>query len=104
MRIADVQPPAAPSLPPPRGIDCALNREDASPGLYALFRLRGVAWGTARPANKEKRMKVRRLVPLALAAYAGWKRMSPQRRASLKNKITGITRKAKPPQSDLVSG
>jgi hypothetical protein len=26
---------------------------------------------------KEKPMKLRRLVPLALAAYAGWKRMSP---------------------------
>ena len=48
-------------------------------------------------------MKVRRLIPLALAAYAGWKRMSPQHRASLKNRITGFTRKAKPPRSDLAS-
>ena len=39
-------------------------------------------------------MKVRRLIPLALAAYAGWKRMSPQHRASLKNRITGFTRKS----------
>ena len=32
-------------------------------------------------------MKVRRLIPLALAAYAAWKRMSPQHKAALKNKI-----------------
>jgi hypothetical protein len=48
-------------------------------------------------------MKFRRLIPLALAAYAGWKRMSPQQRASLKNKITGFTRTAKPPRGDLAS-
>jgi len=34
-------------------------------------------------------MKLRRIVPLALAAYAGWKKLSPQRKASLKRKITG---------------
>ena len=45
-------------------------------------------------------MKVRRLIPLALAAYAAWKRMSPQHKAALKNKITGLTRNGKP-RSDL---
>jgi len=45
-------------------------------------------------------MKVRRLIPLALAAYAAWKRMSPQHKAALKNKIMGFTRKGKP-RTDL---
>jgi hypothetical protein len=34
-------------------------------------------------------MKLRRVIPLALAAYAGWKKLSPQQRASMKRKITG---------------
>ncbi len=34
-------------------------------------------------------MKLRRLIPLALTAYAGWKKLSPQQRASMKRKITG---------------
>ena len=34
-------------------------------------------------------MKLRRLIPLALAAYAGWKKLSPQQRASVKSTITG---------------
>ena len=34
-------------------------------------------------------MKLRRIIPLALAAYAGWKKLSPQQRAAMKNKITG---------------
>ena len=59
--------------------------------------------GYSSSSNKEKRMKVRRLIPLALAAYAGWKRMSPQHKAALKNNITGLTRKAKQPRSDLAS-
>jgi hypothetical protein len=34
-------------------------------------------------------MKLRRIVPLALAAYAGWKKLSPQQRASMKRKLSG---------------
>jgi hypothetical protein len=34
-------------------------------------------------------MKLGRIIPLALAAYAGWKKLSPQQLASLKRKITG---------------
>lgn len=34
-------------------------------------------------------MKLRRVIPLALAAYAGWKKLSPQQKASLKRKING---------------
>ena len=34
-------------------------------------------------------MKLRRIIPLALAAYAGWKKLSPQQRAAMKNKVTG---------------
>jgi len=34
-------------------------------------------------------MRLRRIVPLALAAYAGWKKLSPQQRASMKRKLTG---------------
>jgi hypothetical protein len=34
-------------------------------------------------------MKLRRLIPLALAAYAGWKKFSPGQRASMKRRITG---------------
>jgi hypothetical protein len=33
-------------------------------------------------------MKLRRIIPLALAAYAGWKKLSPEQRASMKAKIT----------------
>ena len=33
-------------------------------------------------------MKLRRIIPLALAAYAGWKKLSPQRE-SMKRKVTG---------------
>lgn len=34
-------------------------------------------------------MKLRRLVSLALAAYARWKQLSNEQRASVKRKITG---------------
>lgn len=33
-------------------------------------------------------MKLRRLIPLALAAYAGWKRLSPQTKAQLKRRLS----------------
>ena len=33
-------------------------------------------------------MKLRRLVPRALAAYGGWRRMSPQQKASIRNRLT----------------
>jgi hypothetical protein len=33
-------------------------------------------------------MKLRRIVPFALAAYAGWRKLSPQQKASMKRKIT----------------
>jgi hypothetical protein len=33
-------------------------------------------------------MKLRRIIPLALAVYAGWKALSPQQKASMKRKIT----------------
>ena len=34
-------------------------------------------------------MKLRRIVPLALAAYAGWRKLSPRQRASVKRRLTG---------------
>ena len=34
-------------------------------------------------------MKLRRIIPFALAAYAGWKKLSPQQRESMKRKVTG---------------
>lgn len=33
-------------------------------------------------------MKLRRIIPLALAAYAGWKKLSPQQKASMKRTLT----------------
>ena len=33
-------------------------------------------------------MKLRRLIPLALAAYAGWKRLSPQQKRGVRSKIS----------------
>jgi hypothetical protein len=38
---------------------------------------------------EDSKMKLRRIVPLALAAYAGWKKLSPQQRASMKRKLSG---------------
>jgi hypothetical protein len=35
-------------------------------------------------------MKLRRLIPLALTAYAGWKRLSPERKAMIKSKISSL--------------
>lgn len=34
-------------------------------------------------------MNIRRIIPLALAAYAGWRKLSAQQRASTKRKIIG---------------
>ena len=34
-------------------------------------------------------MKLRRIIPMALAAYAGWKKLSPQQKASMKRKVMG---------------
>ena len=36
-------------------------------------------------------MKLRRLIPLALAAYSVWKRLSPAQKRGLRNKISGAT-------------
>jgi len=36
-------------------------------------------------------MKLRRLIPLALAAYAGWKALSPQQQAAMKRNLSGAT-------------
>lgn len=36
-------------------------------------------------------MKLRRLVPLALAAFAAWRRMTPQQKASIKGRFTRLT-------------
>ena len=36
-------------------------------------------------------MKLRRLIPLALAAYSVWKRLSPAQKRGLRNKIGGAT-------------
>lgn len=38
-------------------------------------------------------MKMHRLVTLGLAAYAGWKRLSPQQKASAKRHVTRLTRR-----------
>ena len=42
-------------------------------------------------------MKLRRIIPLALAAYAGWKKLSPQQKSSLKRRISGA-RSSQPAQ------
>jgi hypothetical protein len=34
-------------------------------------------------------MKIRRLIPLALAAYAGWRRLSPTNKAAIKIRVLG---------------
>ena len=36
-------------------------------------------------------MKLRRLIPLALAAYSVWRRLSPAQKRSLRNKLSGAT-------------
>ena len=35
-------------------------------------------------------MKFRRLLSLALAAYAGWRRLSPEHKAKIKSKISSL--------------
>ena len=35
-------------------------------------------------------MKLRRLLSLALAAYAGWRRLSPEHKAKIKSKISSL--------------
>lgn len=37
-------------------------------------------------------MKMRRIIPLALTAYAGWRRLSPARKAQFKNRVPGLGR------------
>ena len=41
-------------------------------------------------------MKLRRLIPLALAAYSVWKRLSPAQKRGLRNKISGATHALRP--------
>lgn len=41
-------------------------------------------------------MKLRRLIPLALAAYSVWKRLSPAQKRDLRNKISGATHALRP--------
>jgi hypothetical protein len=36
-------------------------------------------------------MKLRRLIPLVLAAYATWKRLSPQQKTNVKSKLRSVT-------------
>jgi hypothetical protein len=36
-------------------------------------------------------MKLRRLIPLALAAYGVWKRLSPQQKRRVRNTINGAS-------------
>jgi hypothetical protein len=35
-------------------------------------------------------MKLRRLVPLALAAFSAWRRLSPEQKQKLRSTITGL--------------
>jgi hypothetical protein len=35
-------------------------------------------------------MKLRRLIPLALTAYAGWRRLSPEHKAQIKSKVSRL--------------
>jgi len=41
-------------------------------------------------------MKLRRLIPLALAAYASWKRLSPEQKRVVRNKVIGATNVLRP--------
>lgn len=41
-------------------------------------------------------MKLRRLIPLALAAYSVWRRLSPEQKRGLRNKISGATHALSP--------
>jgi hypothetical protein len=38
--------------------------------------------------NPKENMKLRRLIPLSVAAYAGWKRLSPQQKRRVRNKLS----------------
>jgi hypothetical protein len=42
-------------------------------------------------------MRLRRIIPLLLTAYAGWRRLSPEHKAKIKSKISGL--RAKPGQT-----
>jgi len=41
-------------------------------------------------------MKLRRLIPFALAAYSVWKRLSPAQKRDLRNKISAATHALRP--------
>ena len=41
-------------------------------------------------------MKLRRLIPLTLAAYSVWRRLSPAQKQGLRNKISGATHALRP--------
>jgi hypothetical protein len=36
-------------------------------------------------------MKLRRLIPIGIAAFGAWRRMSPARKASIKNRMAALT-------------
>ena len=40
-------------------------------------------------------MKLRRLVPLALAAFAAWRRMSPQQKTKVRSTISDVANRLK---------
>jgi hypothetical protein len=56
--------------------------------MIHAFRI-GATWLRPYVPDGGTEMKLRRIIPLALAAYAGWKKLSPQQRESMKRKVTG---------------
>jgi hypothetical protein len=61
----------------------------ADHGPFAGFG--GFAQHPSLLGNPKENMKLRRLIPLSLAAYAGWKRLSPQQKWRVRNKISSAS-------------
>src|SRR6185312_12869867 len=51
----------------------------------------GLAQHSSLLGDWRRTMKLRRLIPIVLAAYSVWKRLSPAQKRGLRNKISGAT-------------
>lgn len=56
----------------------------------------GLAQDSSLPGDSRRTMKLRRLIPLALAAYSVWKRLSPAQKRDLRHRISGATHALRP--------
>ena len=64
------------------------ERRRRSLARYTTIR---TGYANVSPNEWRNRMKLRRLIPLAIAAFGAWRSMSPQQKASIKNRMTAIT-------------